>query len=159
MSPAVAKDVTVEANGQTFAFEPAVATLKKGESTMLHFKVTAGAPHGLNVSALGIYNLVITQAGTNIAVKPMKAGRPLMVLSPRPPLLETPFSVFDEGVFTRNDAFFVRWHLSGIPTAIDTRTFRISVGGAVNRRLSLARRSAQTLRTGRDRGGQSVFGQ
>ena len=33
--------------------------------------------------------------------------RPLMVLTPRPPQLETPFSVFDEGVFTPNDAFFV----------------------------------------------------
>ena len=28
----------------------------------------------------------------------------------RPPLLETPFEVFDHGVFTPNDRFFVRWH-------------------------------------------------
>ena len=28
----------------------------------------------------------------------------------RPPLLETPFDVFDRGVFTPNDRFFVRWH-------------------------------------------------
>ncbi len=64
--------------------------------------------------------------------------RPLMVLSPRPPLLETPFSVFDTGVFTPNDAFFVRWHLSGIPTSIDTRTFRIAVKGTVDRHLFLS---------------------
>src|SRR5690348_827 len=28
----------------------------------------------------------------------------------RPALLETPFEVFDKGVFTPNDQFFVRWH-------------------------------------------------
>jgi hypothetical protein len=28
----------------------------------------------------------------------------------RAPLLETPFDVFDKGVFTPNDQFFVRWH-------------------------------------------------
>ena len=28
----------------------------------------------------------------------------------RPPLLETPFEVFDQGVFTPNDQFYVRWH-------------------------------------------------
>ncbi|GAC1568756.1 MAG: molybdopterin-dependent oxidoreductase [Vulcanimicrobiaceae bacterium] len=64
--------------------------------------------------------------------------RPLMVLSPRPPLLETPFKVFDEGVFTPNDAFFVRWHLAGIPTSVDTKSFRLSVKGAADRTLSLS---------------------
>jgi len=64
--------------------------------------------------------------------------RPLLVLSPRPPILETPFSVFDDGVFTPNDAFYVRWHLSNIPTTIDGANHRIVVGGAVNRTLSLS---------------------
>ena len=64
--------------------------------------------------------------------------RPLLVLSPRPPLLETPFHVFDDGVLTPNDAFFVRWHLAGIPTSIDTKTFRLSVKGATDRTLSLS---------------------
>lgn len=64
--------------------------------------------------------------------------RPLMVLSERPPLLETPFFVFDQGVFTPNDAFFVRWHLAGIPTSIDTKSFRLSVKGAVDSSLSLS---------------------
>ncbi len=63
---------------------------------------------------------------------------PLMVLNARPPLLETPFNVFDKGVLTQNEDFFVRWHLANIPTKIDTRTFRISVAGAVDRRLSLS---------------------
>src|SRR5260370_3045121 len=37
----------------------------------------------------------------------------------RPPLLETPFEVFDQGVFTPNDRFYVRWHLANIPTEVD----------------------------------------
>jgi DMSO/TMAO reductase YedYZ molybdopterin-dependent catalytic subunit len=48
-----------------------------------------------------------------------------------PPLLETPFEVFDQGVFTPNDQFFVRWHLSVIPNSIDVDTFRLRVDGHV----------------------------
>src|SRR5215510_9596120 len=45
----------------------------------------------------------------------------------RPPLLETPMEVFDRGVFTPNDQFYVRWHWAVIPTEIDVDTFRVSV--------------------------------
>ena len=55
----------------------------------------------------------------------------------RPPLLETPFEVFDHGVFTPNDRFFVRWHWSVIPTSIETASFRLAVHGHVERPLSL----------------------
>jgi len=55
--------------------------------------------------------------------------RPLIVLTPRPPQLETPFAVFDEGVLTPNDAFFVRWHNADIPTSIDGAAHRIAVTG------------------------------
>jgi sulfite dehydrogenase (cytochrome) subunit A len=71
--------------------------------------------------------------------------RPLMVLTPRPPQLETPFAVFDQGVFTPNDAFFVRWHLSDIPTTIDAATHRIRVGGAVGKPLSLSMAELQRM--------------
>ncbi len=64
--------------------------------------------------------------------------RPLMMLSPRPPLLETPFSVFNESILTPNDAFYVRWHLAGIPTVVDGATHRIRVHGLVKRELSLS---------------------
>src|ERR1700732_4390408 len=36
----------------------------------------------------------------------------------RPPLLETPFDVFDQGVLTPSNRFYVRWHLATIPTSI-----------------------------------------
>ncbi len=55
----------------------------------------------------------------------------------RPPLLETPFEVFDKGVFTPNDSFYVRWHWAVIPTDIDVESFRLSVRGHVERELSL----------------------
>ena len=56
----------------------------------------------------------------------------------RPPLLETPWSVFDEGVFTPNDQFFVRWHWAVIPETVDLATFRCAVRGHVNKEVSLS---------------------
>ncbi|WP_350357488.1 molybdopterin-dependent oxidoreductase [Paraburkholderia fungorum] len=55
----------------------------------------------------------------------------MLLLRSRPPLLETPFSVFDHGVFTPNDQFYVRWHLANIPTSVDGATFRLNVRGHV----------------------------
>ena len=57
--------------------------------------------------------------------------RPLIRLTTRPPQLETPFEVFDQGAITANDAFFVRYHLGDIPLTIDPATYRIEVGGRV----------------------------
>lgn len=56
----------------------------------------------------------------------------------RPPLLETPFEVFDQGVFTPNDRFFVRWHWDGFPTEIDPAGHRLRIHGAVERPLALS---------------------
>ena len=66
------------------------------------------------------------------------AGKSDMILQrTRPPLLETPMSVFDQGVFTPNDRFFVRWHWANIPTAVDVTSFRLAVRGHVGRPLSI----------------------
>lgn len=62
---------------------------------------------------------------------------PMILQRTRPPLLETPFEVFDQGVFTPNDRFYVRWHLANIPTLIDPATFRLKVRGHVETPLSL----------------------
>jgi DMSO/TMAO reductase YedYZ molybdopterin-dependent catalytic subunit len=56
----------------------------------------------------------------------------------RAPLLETPFEVFDQGVFTPNDRFYVRWHWAVIPTEVDADKFRLAVRGHVNQALSLS---------------------
>ncbi|MGA8170416.1 MAG: molybdopterin-dependent oxidoreductase, partial [Methylocystis sp.] len=71
--------------------------------------------------------------------------RALIQLTARPPQLETPFSVFNEGVITPNDAFFVRYHLGDIPLSIDPEAFRLEVKGTVDRPLSL---SLTDLKTG-----------
>ena len=63
--------------------------------------------------------------------------RPLMVMTTRPPQLETPFHLFNEDIFTPNDAFFVRWHLANIPTHINLDNFRLMIHGHVNTKFSL----------------------
>src|SRR5580658_4977136 len=64
--------------------------------------------------------------------------RPLLRITTRPPHLETPFSVFNEGIITPNDAFFVRYHLANIPLAIDPAKFRLEIKGQVRTPLSLS---------------------
>ena len=65
--------------------------------------------------------------------------RKLIRLTSRPPQLETPMAVFDEGLITPNDAFYVRYHLAGLPLdTIDPATFRLEVKGAVAKPLSLS---------------------
>jgi sulfite dehydrogenase len=71
--------------------------------------------------------------------------RPLIRLTTRPPQLETPFEVFNEGIFTPNDAFFVRYHLPNLPLEVDPEAYRLQVGGSVERSLSL---SLKDLREG-----------
>ena len=56
----------------------------------------------------------------------------------RPPLLETPWEVFGQGVFTPNDRFYVRWHWAIIPTDVKVDTFKLAVRGHVNQELSLS---------------------
>ena len=70
--------------------------------------------------------------------------RGMIVQRMRPPLLETPMSVFNRGLYTPNDQFFVRWHWDGIPTSVDVDAFRLKVGGHVSRPLSIG--LAQLLR-------------
>jgi DMSO/TMAO reductase YedYZ molybdopterin-dependent catalytic subunit len=65
--------------------------------------------------------------------------RPLIVLTSRPPQLETPFEIFNEGIVTPNDAFFVRYHNAGLPTTIDGDKHVIKIGGsAVNKPFELS---------------------
>ena len=67
---------------------------------------------------------------------PQKAQ--MIVQRTRPPLLETPWSVYDRGVFTPNDQFFVRWHWAVIPERVDVTEFKLTVRGHVNQVVSLS---------------------
>ncbi len=61
----------------------------------------------------------------------------LILRTDRPPQLETPLAYFREDL-TPNEAFYVRWHLEGIPTSVDLSAFRLHVSGHVEHTLSLS---------------------
>ena len=77
---------------------------------------------------------------------PLLAGRPLVrypekvdliLLTSRPPQLETPMRYFDRAI-TPNDAFFVRYHIFPVPTSVDLATWRLRIHGRVDRPLDLS---------------------
>ena len=101
----------------------------------LRRRLLAAGGAGLATSILGraaraqaaSVDLPVANGHRNLVAFPEK--RPLIVLTSRPPQLETPFEVFNEGLITPNDAFFVRYHNAGIPTSIDGDKHIIKVGG------------------------------
>ena len=97
----------------------------------------------LMIPPLGALAAQDTSEGITFADGPRRlvkypGKRPLILVHSRPPHLETPFTVFNGGLLTPNDAFFVRYHLAGIPTRIDPTTYRLKVGGKVKAPLSLS---------------------
>jgi DMSO/TMAO reductase YedYZ molybdopterin-dependent catalytic subunit len=98
----------------------------------------ASAASLLGAAAFAEDKITLPFANGERALAKYPGKRPLIVLTSRPPQLETPFSVFNEGVITPNDAFFVRYHLAGIPTSIDADTFRLAVQGHVEKPLELS---------------------
>ena len=103
----------------------------------LRRRLIAGSAGALASAALGGLSRAAFAQGTselpfangkrNLVAYPEK--RPLIVLTSRPPQLETPFEVFNDGLITPNDAFFVRYHNAGIPTSIDGDKHVIKIGG------------------------------
>src|SRR4051812_16219025 len=109
-------------------------------------RILAGGAGVLATAALGGWSArAAAQAGVDL---PMVNGhrtlvafpekRPMIVLTTRPPQLETPWEVFNEGILTPNDAFFVRYHNAGLPQSIDGDRHAIRIGGnAVAKPFSL----------------------
>ncbi len=91
----------------------------------------AAAALGIRGEAAGTQDLGLEQPFANGSRKlvAFPEKRPLIVLTSRPPQLETRFEVFNDGLITPNDAFFVRYHHSGIPTTVDADTHVIKIGG------------------------------
>lgn len=86
------------------------------------------------------------ESGMVASTDPILAGRPLVrypektdliLLTSRPPQLETPMKYFDRAI-TPNDAFFVRYHIFPIPTSVDLSAWRLKVTGHVDRPLELS---------------------
>jgi sulfite dehydrogenase len=67
----------------------------------------------------------------------------MLLLTDRPPNLETPLKYFLQD-YTPNNVFFVRWHLSSLPSRINIDTFRLRVNGNVATPLEL---SVEDLKT------------
>ena len=61
----------------------------------------------------------------------------LILLTSRPPQLETPVHHFKE-LITPNNALFVRWHITPIPTSVDLNLWRLKVGGNTEKELQLS---------------------
>jgi sulfite dehydrogenase (cytochrome) subunit A len=89
--------------------------------------IAAGGMGRLAFAQSAATDLPLVNGARRLVAFPEK--RPLIVLTSRPPQLETPFEVFNEGLITPNDAFFVRYHNAGIPTEIDGDAHVIKFGG------------------------------
>ncbi len=105
--------------------------------------LTSVSSLGAIVAARGI---LAPAAWAEAQADPILAGRPLVrypektdliLLTSRPPQLETPMKYFDRAI-TPNEAFFVRYHLMSVPTSVDLSTWRLKVSGLVDRPLELS---------------------
>jgi DMSO/TMAO reductase YedYZ molybdopterin-dependent catalytic subunit len=100
---------------------------------------TAGAGVALAGSGLDLTLFAANAAGVAMspgvpagldgaaAMAALPGKKPLIKLSYRPPNYESPLEYFDTPI-TPNDRFYVRYHLSDIPS-IDAQTYKIAVGG------------------------------
>src|SRR6201995_5797413 len=72
--------------------------------------------------------------------------RPMIGQTSRPPQLETPFSIFNDGPITPSNAFFVRYHLADVPTNIDPDKFTLAVKGKVGKPLTLSLKEIRKMK-------------
>ena len=118
-------------------------------------RLLAGGAGALATATLGSWSAAALAQGAGTVELPMIKGkrsliaypekRPMIVLTSRPPQLETPWDVYNEGIITPNDAFFVRYHNAGIPTSIDGDKHAIKIGGnAVGKPFSLTMAELRT---------------
>jgi DMSO/TMAO reductase YedYZ molybdopterin-dependent catalytic subunit len=87
-----------------------VAPLLAGNSAGV--PLSPGVPAGLDGSAV---------------LEALPGKQPLIKLSYRPPNYESPLEYFATPI-TSNDRFYVRYHLSDIPS-VDAKTYKIAIGG------------------------------
>ncbi|UGY12110.1 molybdopterin-dependent oxidoreductase [Bradyrhizobium septentrionale] len=72
--------------------------------------------------------------------------RPMIGLTSRPPQLETPFAIFNDGPLTPNNAFFVRYHLADLPYNLDPDKFTLEIKGKVDKPLKLSLNDIRKLK-------------
>ena len=91
-----------------------------GSGALSRLALAAQNPALVPGLAGGVYDTAILDA--------LPGKKPLIKLSYRPPNYETPVTYFKDAI-TPNDAFFVRYHLAGIPDEIDPKAWRLKIGG------------------------------
>ncbi|MBX9688056.1 MAG: molybdopterin-dependent oxidoreductase [Candidatus Obscuribacterales bacterium] len=104
----------------------------------------------LRMLALGAFSSALTACGKKLGASKCLIQVPpgqslarfpekdeLILLTDRPPQLESPLFVFRQDL-TPNEQFFVRWHYAGIPTEVDLKDFRLNISGHLNKELSLS---------------------
>lgn len=115
------------------------------EGKLTRRALIAGAAGGVLVApglaqklvADGMIDLGLPGGPSLRPLTPAFPGKGAMIVQRiRPPVLETPMSVFSEGIITPNDRFFVRWNWD-MPTQINAADHRVAVGGAVKQAVSL----------------------
>ena len=67
----------------------------------------------------------------------------MILLTARPPQLETPIHYFRE-LITPNEALYVRWHNANIPTSVDTEQWRLKVWGNTEKEMQLSLNDLKT---------------
>jgi sulfoxide reductase catalytic subunit YedY len=100
--------------------------------TRRDFLIAAGALGA--VTSLGGFPAELFAGGRTLVRYPEKTD--LLLLTSRPPQLETPIQYFKELV-TPNEALFVRWHIFPIPTSVDLAEWRLKVSGNVEKEMAL----------------------
>jgi DMSO/TMAO reductase YedYZ molybdopterin-dependent catalytic subunit len=103
--------------------EAAGASLALGGSAL-------AAPHIFKANAEDLSLAPGLPSGTagSAAMETLPGKKPLIRLSYRPPNYESPLEYFRSPI-TPNDQFFIRYHLAGVPDAVDLKTYKIEVGG------------------------------
>ncbi len=101
--------------------------------TRRDFLKTAGALTAM--AATGTFPTQIFAAEKRLVRFPEKTD--MILLTSRPPQLETPIRYFRE-LITPNEAVFVRWHIANLPTSVDLREWRLKVGGNTEKQLELS---------------------
>ena len=108
---------------------------------------------GMGAQAMGAQPTVDLGLSEGTGQRPLTdafPGKKGMILQrSRAPLLETPMAAFDGALqddpVTPNDRFFVRWHYADIPLSVDAAAFRLRIGGAVKRAVSLSLAEIQAM--------------
>jgi sulfite dehydrogenase (cytochrome) subunit A len=103
------------------------------------FRVAAQLAPGLLAAGKGMGSDLLPRGWSSDTRRMVRfpEKREMILLTDRAPQLETPLHYFRQDL-TPNDAFFVRWHLAGIPTRVDTNLFQLQIDGHVQRRLSFS---------------------